>query len=126
MVWIPDDALSRGFLATLTSLSQALVCQESKQKSECLLTDDRRKLVRLNPTLQQAVTFKLMGPRSSSALRSLLDEAGTLYAEPHEGVGVWPNVDGTIELYSPWASAMKGLSGLWAEEGGGKGRVPDV
>ncbi len=32
VIWIPDESLSRGFLATLTSLSQALVCQESKQK----------------------------------------------------------------------------------------------
>ena len=121
VIWIPDDALSRGFLATLTSLSQALVCQESKQKSECLLTDDRRKLVHLNPTLQEAVTFKLVGPRSSSALRNLLDEAGDLYAEPHEGAGVWPNVDGTIELYSPWASAMKGLLAYGLKKEGGKG-----
>jgi len=121
VIWIPDDALSQGFLATLTSLSQAMLCEESKQKSECLLTDDRRKLVRLNPTLQQAVTFKLVGPRSSSALRHLLDEAEALYAEPHEGIGVWPNTDGTIELYSPWASAMKGLLayGLKKEEGKG-------
>jgi hypothetical protein len=102
VIWIPDDALSRGILATLTSLSQTLVCEESKQK-------------------QQAVTFKLVGPRSSSALRHLLDEAGTLYAEPHAGVGVWPNRDGTIELYSPWASAMKGILayGLKKEEGTG-------
>ena len=121
VVWIPDDALNRGFLATLTSLSQALVCQESTQKSECLLTDDRRKLVRLNPTLQQAVTFKIVGPRSSSALRHLLDEAGALFAEPHEGVGVWPNADGTIELYSPWASAMKGLLAYGMKKDGGKG-----
>ena len=121
VVWIPDDALSRGFLATLTSLSQAMVCQESKQKSECLLTDDRRKLVRLNPTLQQAVTFKLVGPRSSSALRALLEEAGSLYGEPHEGVGVWPNANGTIELYSPWASAMKGLLAYGLKKEGGKG-----
>ena len=121
VVWIPDDALGRGLLATLTSLSQRLVCEESKQKSECLLTDDRRKLVRLNPTLQRAVTFKLVGPRSSSALRTLLDEAGALYAEPHEGVGVWPNTDGTIELYSPWASAMKGLMAYGLKQEGGKG-----
>jgi hypothetical protein len=121
VVWIPDDSLGRGFLATLTSLSQAMVCEESRQKSECLLTEDRRKLVRLNPTLQRSVTFKLVGPRSSSALRHLLDEAGALYAEPHEGVGVWPNKDGTIELYSPWASAMKGILayGLRREEGQG-------
>ena len=121
VVWIPDDALNRRFLATLTSLSQALVCLESTQKRECLLTDDRRKLVRLNPTLQQAVTFKLVGPRSSSAFRDLLDEAGDLYAEPHKGIGVWPNADGTIELYSPWASAMKGLLAYGLKEDGGKG-----
>src|SRR5580765_757458 len=121
VVWIPDDALSRGFLATLTSLSQTLVCEESKQKSECVMTDDRRKLVRLNPALQQAVTFKLVGPRSSSALRALLEEAGSLYGEPHEGVGVWPNADGTIELYSPWASTMKGLLAYGLKKDGGKG-----
>ncbi|MBI3807506.1 MAG: hypothetical protein HY281_08360, partial [Nitrospirae bacterium] len=121
VVWIPDDALSRGFLATLTSLSQAMVCQESKQKNECLLTDDRRKLVRLNPLLQEAVTFKLVGPRSSSALRALLEEAGNLYGEPHEGGGVWPNANGTIELYSPWASAMKGLLAYGLKKEGGKG-----
>ena len=121
VIWIPDDALSRGLLATMTSLSQAMVCQESKQKNECLLTDDRRKLVRLNPTLQQAVTFKLVGPRSSSALRALLEEAGSLYDEPHEGGKVWPNASGTIELYSPWASAMKGLMAYGLKREGGKG-----
>jgi hypothetical protein len=121
VIWIPEDTLSRGFLATLTSLSQAMVCQEAKQQSECLLTDDRRKLVRLNPALQQAVTFKLVGPRSSSALRDLLEEAGKLYADPHEGGGVWPNADGTIELYSPWASAMKGLLAYGLKKEGGKG-----
>jgi hypothetical protein len=109
VVWLPDEALSRGFLATLTSLSQALVCQELRQQSECLLTDDKRKLVRLNPVIQQAVTFKIMGPRGSSAFRMLLQEAGELYGDSHEGIGVWPNADGAIELYSPWTSAMKGL-----------------
>ena len=121
VVWIPDDELDRGFLATLTSLSQALVCLETTQKSGCILTDDRRMLVRLNPTLQQAVTFKIVGPRSSSAFRQLLDEAGDLYAEPHTGFKIWPNADGTIELYSPWASTMKGLLGYGLKKEGGKG-----
>jgi hypothetical protein len=121
VVWIPDDTLSRGYLATLTSLSQAMVCQESKQKNECVLTDDRRKLIRLDATVQQAVTFKLVGPRSSSALRAILEEAGSLYGEPHEGGKVWPNVNGTIELYSPWASAMKGLLAYGLKKEGGKG-----
>jgi hypothetical protein len=121
VVWIPDDTLSRGYLATLTSLSQAMVCQESKQKNECVLTDDRRKLIRLDPTVQQAVTFKLVGPRSSSALRALLEEAGSLYGEPHEAGMVWPNANGTIELYSPWASAMKGLLAYGLKKEGGNG-----
>lgn len=120
VVWLPDEALSRGFLATLTSLSQGLACQDAG-RGECLFTDDKRKLVRLNPAIQQAVTFKIIGPRSSSAYRALLDEAGSLYGSPHEGLGVWPNADGSIELYSPWASAMKGLLayGLKAESGKG-------
>jgi hypothetical protein len=86
-----------------------------------VLTGDKRKLVRLNAALQQAVTFKIIGPRSSSSYRALLDEAGALYGNPHEGLAIWPNADGMIDLYSPWASAMKGLLayGLKAESGKG-------
>lgn len=123
VVWFPDEALSRGFFASLTSFSQALVCREAEKNSECLLTDDRRRLVRLNPNLQQAVTFKILGPRTSSAFRALLTEAAESYAEPHEGIGVWPNADGWIELYSPWSSAMKGLLAYGLKTGGGKGTV---
>lgn len=120
VVWLPDEALDHGFFATLTSLSQGLVCQENS-KGDCLLAGDTRKLVRLNASVQQAVTFKIIGPRSSSAYRALLEEAGTLYREPQAGLAVWPNADGSIELYSPWASAMKGLLayGLKAESGTG-------
>lgn len=120
VVWLPDEALDHGFFATLTSLSQGLVCQETS-KGDCLLAGDQRKLVQLNASVQQAVTFKIIGPRSSSAYRALLEEAGTLYREPHAGLGVWPNADGSIDLYSPWASAMKGLLayGLKAESGTG-------
>lgn len=121
VVWFPDEALSRGFFASLTSFSQALVCQESRKRSECLLTDDKRKLVQLDPTLQRAVTFKIMGPRSSSSFRALLDEAGASYSEPHEGIGVWPNADGWIDLYSPWSSAMKGLLAYGLKTESGKG-----
>ncbi|MBL8074675.1 MAG: hypothetical protein JNL29_09905 [Nitrospira sp.] len=125
VVWFPDDALSRGFFADLTSFSQALVCREAEKKSECLLTDDQRKLVRLNPQLQRAVTFKILGPRSSSAFRAILAEAGESYAEPHAGVGVWPNADGWIELYSPWSSAMKGLLAYGLKSTGGNGSACD-
>ncbi|MDH4084850.1 MAG: hypothetical protein OEU99_14995, partial [Nitrospira sp.] len=123
VVWFPDEALSRGLLASLTSFSQALVCQESETRSDCLLTNDTRKLIRLNPRLQRAVTFKIIGPRDSSAFRALLTEVGTSYAAPHEGIGAWPNAEGWIDLYSPWSSAMKGLLayGLKTESGTGTG-----
>ena len=111
VVWLPDEALHQGFLATLTSFSQAIVCKEQGQNVHdgCLLTADKPKLVQLDPTLQHHVTFKIIGPRSSSAFRDLLAEAKRLYPKKREGVGIWPNEDGTIELYSPWATAMKGL-----------------
>jgi len=121
VVWFPDDALGRGFFASLTSFSQALVCQESPAKNQCLLTDGKRKLVSLNPTLQRAVTFKILGPRSSSAFRALLDEAGNSYAGSHEGIGIWPNADGTIDLYSPWTSVMKGLLAYGLKTASGQG-----
>jgi hypothetical protein len=120
VVWLPEEALNDGFFAALTSLSQAFVCQETG-KHECALTASKPPLVRLDPALQRAVSFKIIGPRSSSAYRSLLEEAGEFYATPHPAIGIWPNTDGAIELYSPWASAMKGLLayGLKAESGKG-------
>lgn len=125
VVWFPDEALSQGFFAGLTSFSQSLVCREAEKKSECLLTDDTRKLVRLNPQLQRSVTFKILGPHSSSAFRALLDEAGESYGKPHMGIGVWPNADGWIELYSPWSSAMKGLLAYGLKSIGGTGSACD-
>jgi hypothetical protein len=120
VVWLPDEVLTSGFFATLTSLSQGLVCQEGA-KQECSVTAGKPPLVRLDPTLQRAVSFKIIGPRSSSNYRAMLEEAAALYGQPHPNVGIWPNADGTIELYSPWASAMKGLLayGLKAEVGKG-------
>src|SRR5262245_4853994 len=123
VIWLPDEALSRGFFATLTSLSQGLMCRESRLRSECILTDDKRKLVEINPILQRSVTFKIIGPRSSSAFRSLLEEAEQLYTFPHEGIGIWPNSDGKIDLYSPWASAMKGLLAYGLKRDAGTGDV---
>ena len=121
IIWLPDEALGNGFFATLTSLSQGLVCQETAQ-NECPVTGRKPPLVRLDPSLQGAVSFKIIGPRSSSAYRALLDEAGVLFGTARADIAIWPNADGTIELYSPWASAMKGLLayGLKAESGKGQ------
>jgi hypothetical protein len=123
VIWLPDESLSRGLLTTLTSLSQALVCQESQQKSDCILSDDKRRLVRLNPAVQQAVTFKIIGPRSSSAFRALLQETVDMPADSRQGIGIWPNTGGAIELYSPWTSAMKGLLAYGLKKDAGKGEA---
>ena len=45
VVWLPDEVLSRGFFATMTSLSQALICQLSHHRSECQLTDGAPKQI---------------------------------------------------------------------------------
>ncbi|NJN36086.1 MAG: hypothetical protein HC794_02325 [Nitrospiraceae bacterium] len=121
VVWFPDDALSRGLVSTLSSFSQALVCEESRQQGDCFLTGDGRKQVRIDSSLQKSVTFKIMGPRGSSAMRALLGEVGRLSADAREGGTMWPNADGWIELYSPWSTAMKGVLayGIKAESGQG-------
>src|SRR4026207_2126088 len=67
VVWLPDEALNHGFFTTLTSVSQGLVCQETTTR-ECHLTASKPPLVRLDPALQRAVSFKIIGPRASSAL----------------------------------------------------------
>jgi len=122
LVWFPDEALTHGFIATLASFSQAVVCGESSQKTGCVLSDERQKAAaRGGASLQNAVAFKILGPRSSSAMRTLLDEAGQFRADSRRPIDIWPNNDGWIELYSPWSSAMKGLLayGLNAESGNG-------
>ena len=35
IVWLPDEAVTAGFFATLTSLSQGLVCREDSATSVC-------------------------------------------------------------------------------------------
>lgn len=123
VVWFPDEALSHGFLTALTSFSQALVCEESPGKGDCLLTGDKRNLISLNLSLQRAVTFKIVGPRSSSAFRALLGEAGGLGSGPRDRIRIWPNADGWVELYSPWSTAMKGLLAYGLTTESGKGSV---
>ena len=106
VMWLPGEALHKGMLTTLQELSRALVCQEN-----CKYIPSQLKRVRLNPTLQKHVVFKIIGPRSSSAFRTLLREARLLNVEQSVGIEIWPNERGTIELYSPWATVTKGLLG---------------
>ena len=122
VVWLPDEALNNGFFAHVDLVCLKVSSAKKPPSRTASSPDAKPTLVRLDPALQQAVTFKIVGPRSSSAYRALLEEAGALFGNPHPDIGIWPNADGAIELYSPWASAMKGLLayGLKAESGKGK------
>ncbi len=108
VMWLPEEALQKGMLTTLQELSRALVCDATREK-ECAHGSGQPRRVRLDSTLQQHVTFKIIGPRSSSAFTALLSEARRLNPEQLTGMEIWPSRDGTIELYSPWTTAMKGL-----------------
>jgi len=52
---------------------------------------------------EKQVHFKIIGPRSSSAFRALLEEATDKASKKDTA---WSNGDGRVELYSPWATAM--------------------
>jgi len=55
---------------------------------------------------EMSVHFKIIGPRSSSAFRALLEEAADNGSQNDR---VWANGGGHVELYSPWATAMPKL-----------------
>ena len=124
----PDRVVARrgahgGFFATLTSLSQGLVCQETT-RNECLLNGAKPPLVRLDPALQRAVSFKIIGPRSSSAYRALLDEAGALTGNAHPDLGIWPNADGCDRAVLALGQRDERAFGLWSQGGVRQGAWP--
>lgn len=54
------------------------------------------------------VQYKIIGPRSSSGFRNVLDEAAGSTKGSDDHVN-WANEGGHVELYSPWATAMPKL-----------------
>ena len=108
VMWLSGEVLEEELLGTLRKLSHALVCQEVHGKT-CAFQSGQPELARPNSTLQEKVTFKIIGPRSSSMFRTLLSDAGSFDEKQWANKNIWPNHSGHIELYSPWASATKGL-----------------
>lgn len=54
------------------------------------------------------MTVKVLGPRYSTQLQSMLLEIQNESGTKHKPFS-WPTVDGKLELYSPWATAMPSL-----------------
>lgn len=107
ILWISSDITGKYAIATLQRLTQALLCEESPMGRHACQTG-RDGTVLLDPARERQVRIKIIGPRSSSAFRNLLEEAANS-VEGTDGHLIWANAGGRIELYSPWATAMPRL-----------------
>jgi hypothetical protein len=107
VLWISSEITGNHAIAALQRLTQAVLCEESAMGHHACQTG-RDGTVLLNPGREKHVRFKIVGPRSSSAFRNLLEEAVST-RQGREDHLIWANAGGRVELYSPWATAMPGL-----------------
>lgn len=107
VLWVSSEITGAHAIGTLQRLTQAILCEESPiGHHACQTSRDGTAL--LDPGRQKQVRFKIIGPRSSSALRAMLEEAVN-DLQGREDHLIWPNAGGRVELYSPWATAMPKL-----------------
>lgn len=107
LMWISSEVVGDHTIGTLQKLTQAILCEESAiGRHACQSAPDGTVL--LMPKMEQHVRFKIIGPRSSSAFRSMLEEA-TRALQGREDHLLWANAGGRVELYSPWATAIPRL-----------------
>ena len=97
VLWLTSEVTEGHIIHTLKQLSRAILCTD--ENGNCGPG-------KLDAKQSAQVTFKLFGPRSSSAFRSLLEEASS--QEKRFDNLAWPNNE-PIEIYSPWATAMAKL-----------------
>lgn len=97
VLWLTSEVTEGHAIFTLKQLSRAILCKDEKGNCGQGKLDEKQ---------STKVTFKLLGPRSSSAFRSLLEEASS--QEKRFDNVAWPN-NKPIEIYSPWATAMAKL-----------------
>jgi hypothetical protein len=107
VLWVSGEITGDHPISSLKKLTQSILCQESKIGRHACLTD-REGTVLLDPGRGEHVRFKIVGPRSSSAFRNLLEEAASP-VHGREDHLIWANAGGRVELYSPWATAMPRL-----------------
>ncbi|HSL04327.1 MAG TPA: hypothetical protein VK901_12430 [Nitrospiraceae bacterium] len=107
VLWVSGEITGDHPISSLKRLTESINCQESKIGRHACLTD-REGAVLLDPDRSEHVRFKIVGPRSSSAFRNLLEEA-TSPVHGREDHLIWANAGRRVELYSPWATAMPRL-----------------
>ncbi|MDF0664507.1 MAG: hypothetical protein P0119_00380 [Nitrospira sp.] len=107
VLWISSEIAGDRPIAALRRLTESILCTESSiGRHVCRRSEDGTVLLDLQR--EQHVRFKIVGPRSSSAFRNLLEEAAAS-VQGREAHVIWANYGGRIELYSPWATAMPKL-----------------
>lgn len=107
VLWVSGEITGDHPISSLRILTESINCQASKIGRQACLTD-REGTVLLDPDRGKHVRFKIVGPRSSSAFRNLLEEAASL-VHGREDHLIWANASRRVELYSPWATAMPRL-----------------
>jgi hypothetical protein len=107
VLWVSGEITGDHPISSLKRLTESILCQESKIGRHACLTD-REGTVLLDSDRGEHVRFKIVGPRSSSALRNLLEEAASP-VHGREDHLIWATASGRVELYSPWATAMPRL-----------------
>lgn len=107
VLWVSSEITGDHPIDTLKKLTQSILCQQSMiGRHDCQTSRDG--MVMLDQKMEQQVRFKIIGPRSSSAFRSLLEEA----VNPLQGRTdhpIWANASRRVELYSPWATGIPKL-----------------
>ncbi|MDN5943148.1 MAG: hypothetical protein L0H94_14810, partial [Nitrospira sp.] len=107
VLWVSSEITGDHPIGALQRLVQSILCQESAIGGHACQTS-RDGTILLDLKRERHVRFKILGPRSSSAFRNLLEEAiQTL--QGREDHLIWTNAGGRVELYSPWATAMPRL-----------------
>ena len=107
ILWVSSEITGDYPIGALQKLVQSILCQESAIGGHACQTS-RDGTILLDLKRERHVRFKILGPRSSSAFRNLLEEA-VRTLEGREDHLIWANAGGRVELYSPWATTMPRL-----------------
>ena len=107
VLWISSEITGDHPITMLSNLTESILCERSAL-GVCRQAREGEKRASLDLHREQHVRLKIMGPRSSSAFRDLLEEAAGVFRGGKDHV-TWANAGGRVELYSPWATATPKL-----------------
>lgn len=105
VMWVSGEVTGDHPISALQRLTQSILCKEGTVAA-CLRAQNGTIL--LDAQRERHTRFKVVGPRSSSAFRTLLEESAGV-VQGHDKPLMWANAGGRVELYSPWATATPKL-----------------